>query len=91
MLDLLFKKFGHLTVYATLALLWLRALRAARRAYLVAFLITVLYAVSDEIHQSFVPFRGPSPWDVVLDSLAAGVALLGARHRGWGLGRILDP
>jgi VanZ family protein len=34
-------------------------------------LICVLYAISDEIHQSFVPGRGPSIIDVFIDSTGA--------------------
>jgi VanZ family protein len=31
--------------------------------------------VLDEVHQIFVPSRGPSPWDSLLDSTGALVAL----------------
>ncbi len=35
----------------------------------VSIVIGVIYAVTDEIHQSFTPGRGPSPMDVCIDSL----------------------
>jgi VanZ family protein len=38
-----------------------------------AFALGALYAVSDELHQSFVPGRLGSPLDVAID--AAGVAV----------------
>ncbi|MOA68833.1 VanZ like family protein [compost metagenome] len=45
----------------------------------------VLYAASDEWHQSFVPNRGPAVMDVAIDSMGAlfGVAAiwLGSRRR----------
>lgn len=35
------------------------------------FLICLLYAVSDEIHQAFVPGRSAALWDVVIDMCGA--------------------
>ena len=34
-----------------------------------SFVIGVIYATSDEIHQSFIPGRGPAVTDVILDSI----------------------
>jgi VanZ family protein len=70
---------AHFTEYAVLAaLLWL-ALRKtpalARLATPVAFGLAVLYALSDEWHQSFVPGRYPDGRDVLVDALGAAVAL----------------
>jgi len=42
----------------------------------VPLLLVALYACSDEWHQSLVPSRSASVWDVVLDTLGAAVALL---------------
>ncbi len=36
----------------------------------------ILYGVSDEIHQMFVPTRTASPGDILMDTLGAGVGLL---------------
>ena len=48
----------------------------------IAFVLTVLYGVSDEAHQAFVPDRTPSLADVGLDAagamLGVGLALLTA-------------
>jgi VanZ family protein len=70
---------AHFIEYAVLAvLLWL-ALRGtvslARFATPVAFVLAVLYAISDEWHQSFVPGRYPDLRDVLVDALGALVAL----------------
>jgi VanZ family protein len=36
-----------------------------------SFVICVLYAITDELHQSIVPGRGPSRFDIMIDSLGA--------------------
>ena len=59
--------------FGLLLLLWLRALgwrrRRSRRG------IAIGYAVTDELHQTFVEGRARTPVDVLID--AAGVALAG--------------
>lgn len=75
--QLIVRKCAHVMEYAMLSALLLRALRqrllAARS---VAFLLAALYAVFDEIHQSFVPTRTGSPWDVVTDIIGAILGLV---------------
>jgi VanZ family protein len=84
--DTLFKKGGHLTGYALLALGVLRGLdKPGRKAALITLGLVFLYAASDELHQSFTPGRHPSPLDVGIDmlgaSLACGLWLVSARVR----------
>ncbi len=67
--DEILRKGAHLTEYAILGALLLRALGRVAPA----FLLGVAYAVTDEIHQHFVRGRHASPFDVAFD--AAGVAL----------------
>ena len=67
--DTLLRKLAHMAEYGLLFLLWLRALQ--RPGWAAA--ITLAYAVSDEVHQSFVEGRVGSPVDVLID--AAGVAI----------------
>jgi uncharacterized protein YfiM (DUF2279 family) len=67
--DLVLRKTAHAAEYALLGAL---LVRATGRTGL-AFALGVLYAASDEIHQSFVPGRLGSPLDVAID--AAGVAV----------------
>jgi len=70
---------AHFSEYALLAALWSWALAPAlgRRALPLAAAISFAWAVSDEIHQSFVPGRDSDPLDVVVDSfgIAAGLWL----------------
>ena len=71
--DLVLRKLAHTAEYAILGAL---LARATERASL-AFGLGVLYAVSDEIHQVFVPGRHGAPLDVVIDAVgvAVGIAL----------------
>ncbi len=78
------RKMGHITEYAVLALLTLRALRilrpapGARWSWPLAFLalgMSAAYGATDEFHQMFVPSRGPSVHDVLIDACGAAVGL----------------
>ena len=78
--DTLVKKGGHVMGYGLLALSFWFAMKWERKWIWLAFLYTVLYALSDEFHQSFVPGRHPSWLDaLVIDNGGAVLALLAAR------------
>ena len=70
---------AHLATYAVLAGLLLYALsplgRASLRGVLAALVLTVLYAVSDELHQAFVPDRTGNLDDLVVDAIGAAIGL----------------
>jgi len=95
LLDGLLKKAAHFGEYLVLVMLLSRALSPARgavgwRVGALALGIAVAYAVSDELHQNFVPGRTPSPWDVAIDSLGAiSGTLLFARWQRYTLKRTL--
>ncbi|HEY4640991.1 MAG TPA: VanZ family protein, partial [Thermoanaerobaculia bacterium] len=79
------RKLAHLTEYGILGWLWLRALRGERREWtlrwpMIAVLIALAVAATDEFHQSFVPSRTSSPLDVVIDCCGAVLAQLLARR-----------
>lgn len=78
-LHLFIRKAAHFIVYLILGFLTTRALYIShipfKKRIFLALLISFLYASSDEIHQAFVPNRGPSFWDVLLDTLGASVGL----------------
>lgn len=78
-IDLLVKKGGHATGYALLALAYYFALpprlSPGYRAVL-AFIMALLFALSDEFHQSFVEGRTSSLRDVGIDSAGAAAAIL---------------
>jgi VanZ family protein len=77
--DLVLRKLAHMTEYAVLALLLVRATGSA----MWALLLTVAYACTDELHQTFVRGRHGSPVDVGIDAVGAliGLSLLRLRRR----------
>jgi len=77
LLDRLFKKGAHFVGYGLLALSYLRGLRQSglRHARPLAFIMVLLYAISDEWHQTFVPGRDGNVIDVGIDSAGAALAL----------------
>jgi VanZ family protein len=67
-------KLAHVTEYAILGWLIVRA-RGDRRAWWRAWLMAVVYSLTDEFHQSFVPGRHPLVTDVMIDSLGTAIGL----------------
>lgn len=78
MLEFFIRKAAHVTEYFLLAFLVWRTFAATRVrrsiALTVTALLSILYAASDEWHQSFVPGRTGHGIDVYVDSI--GVLLL---------------
>jgi VanZ family protein len=81
-----FYKISHLIAYAVLAWLWWRVLAPQRQttwpALWPAFALTVLYAISDEVHQSYVPGRHAALYDVLFDAGGALAMILLIRYSG---------
>lgn len=74
-------KVAHFVAYGLLALLFLRALHGGfvplnRPRALFAIALAIAYGVSDEFHQSFVPGRDASGYDLLADALGAITATL---------------
>ena len=86
----LIRKAGHFLGYGIIGLVWLRAWRLTLPRLqilpgaLLAVLGTALIASCDEFHQSFIPSRTGSPWDVLLDCSGAAAMCLAA----WGIARL---
>ena len=81
----LFRKCGHLTEYAILALLVWRAIHGSvknkTRAWKwdeagLTLAIVFCYAATDEFHQIFVPTRTPLISDVLIDTSGGAIALV---------------
>lgn len=84
----LLRKIGHVVEYWILAVLLGRALlhtwqsrggalgrSLLLRAWWVGVTVSALYAITDEVHQTFVPRRYGNPGDVLLDTLSAVAGL----------------
>lgn len=73
-------KLLHVVGYAVLGVLALRAFHGGfefpRLApTLRAAAVVILWGISDEFHQSFVPGRDASPWDVLADAIGFALAV----------------
>jgi VanZ family protein len=74
--DLVLRKLAHAGEYAILGALLLRALRHPP----LSVALGIGYAISDEIHQHFVPERHGSPLDVAIDAVGVGIGVALARR-----------
>ncbi len=74
------RKLAHFAVYAALGFFTAGATYTYRlpkpKAAGIALAICILRAVADEIHQGFVPGRGPGVLDVCIDAVGAMVGIL---------------
>ena len=75
------RKLAHMVEYGILALLFARALKGSttwsrRTIFALALSFSVLYAATDEYHQTFIAGRHGTPRDVIFDTVGATVALI---------------
>lgn len=77
-LSLIVRKLAHFTEYFILGLLVYNLIYSNQKKAYFAIIICVLYAISDEIHQLFVPGRSCQVLDVIIDSSGSllGIILL---------------
>ncbi len=72
----------HLLLYLILALFFSRALKntytdiASLKIILVTILFGIVYGITDELHQAFVPDRTVSGLDVIIDGIGSFVGSL---------------
>ena len=80
-------KSSHIVAYAVLAWFWWRALSPRRDVewplLVITFVLTVLYGISDEIHQLYVPGRHGRVTDVLFDASGALLMVLFLRRFCW--------
>ena len=70
---------GHFVAYSVLAIfirVAIGGLQPGRRADVIAIALATLYGISDEFHQSFVPGRDSSVFDVAIDLLGASAGVI---------------
>jgi len=76
--DIIITNIAHFVEYFILSVLFSRAMShttSLSKVYMggITVISCTLYAISDEIHQSFVPARTASIWDLLID--VAGIVL----------------
>jgi VanZ family protein len=82
--DFIFKKSAHIFVYAVLYWLFFRAstlllqkkTQETHWLWILPFIITLIYAMSDELHQTFVPGRTGTVRDLGFDLIGASIVFL---------------
>lgn len=80
--DFVFKKLAHMFVYAVLYFLLFQAYQQTngktidQKSYLFPLFISLLYALTDELHQVSVPHRHPALRDVGFDAIGMATVLL---------------
>ena len=70
LVDEIAHRLAHLAIYFVLCITFYRA---TKNVFL-AFLLTLLYGISDEFHQFFVPTRSANATDIMVDGAAAALA-----------------
>jgi hypothetical protein len=77
--DFVFKKSGHVILFATLAILVYRALIGEnvdrKKAAILATIIALFYGATDEFHQMFTQGREARIRDVVIDGFGGGIVM----------------
>ncbi len=84
-LNFIIRKLAHFTEYAVLTTLgywgWVKAMgRSPQQSLQIALFISILFAMTDEFHQRFVPGRTSLITDVLIDCLGASLAALALRQ-----------
>jgi len=72
LLSLIIRKLAHFTEYLILGLLVINMMKDYHYSYLIiSIIICIIYAISDEMHQLFVPGRSCQLTDILIDSLGS--------------------
>lgn len=71
LLSLIIRKLAHFTEYFILGILVINFITRYDKKIIIAILLCIIYATSDEIHQIFVPGRSCQITDIMIDSLGS--------------------
>jgi len=82
--DLFVKKMSHITAYTLLGISYLRMFQSSERKFAwLALGLAILYAASDEVHQSYVSGRNATGVDVLIDMVGAVFGIYFATQVVW--------
>lgn len=71
LLSLIIRKLAHFTEYFILGILVINFITRYDKKIIIAIILCIIYATSDEIHQIFVPGRSCQITDIMIDSLGS--------------------
>ncbi len=78
-MNYLVRKNAHFFAYLILGILVMNVLRTSRvsntKGFILSLMFCILYAISDEFHQLFVPGRSGQMRDVLIDSTGAAIGI----------------
>lgn len=77
-----FDKIVHIGIYIPLSFLLYTSLKRSgirRYVFILSVLLTGIYGITDELHQSYVPGRHSSHWDFIADFTGAFIGSAAAR------------
>lgn len=73
------RKNAHFIIYLVLGILVMNALRQSTvygfKSAGIALVICIIYAISDEVHQVFIPGRSGELRDVIIDTVGSGIGI----------------
>lgn len=80
-MDLILRKIAHVVEFGVLTWLMIRALRPdnrqlSKKIIVIAALTSLIYAILDEYHQSFILGRAGTVWDVGIDTIGIVIVLM---------------
>lgn len=76
------RKLAHFSIYTLVGILLMSLMSTYKIKQIdkisISLIVGIIYAISDEIHQAFIPGRGPQLADVILDSMGVltGIVLI---------------
>lgn len=79
-LERVIRKLAHFSIYTLVGLLLMGFTSTYKleniKKVMISLIIGIVYAISDEIHQSFVPGRSPQFTDVMIDTMGVTLGIL---------------
>ena len=76
LLTVTIRKLAHLTEYFILGILTYNVFKNNYKSINLSIIVCLLYAISDEIHQIFIPGRTGQITDVLIDTIGALIGII---------------
>ena len=70
------RKCAHFCVYLILGLLVMNCFKVNKKYIIYSLIICLLYSISDEVHQMFVPGRSGEVLDVFIDTFGSFIGII---------------